>query len=990
MSKGGQTGESTLSVYLARLRSRARLRTFLTVALLAGAALTATLLVAAASSGPVVNPRTAAAWWAMCLSAPIAVAGWYLLRERRGLTRDPARLLRRHAPNLARPVQSAVELSAEGNARGYSKALVDAHVDAVAERLHEVPPQVALPWSDLWRPSLGLALAVCLLGGLALQANPHLHGGLLALGRPAALAEDGVLTAPIASNVEARLVYPSYLRKPPQLLPDATDIEAPVGTTLELSFKPRLEVQESLLVLGDQRMRMNRVSGRLTGRVVVRDSGRLDVQVRSAGQWYRDTVERQVVARADDAPIVEIHAPLDGAWVDPESSTPVRFRAQDDEGLAELTLVVRPLGGAASRRALWSADTGAEAPQQLEDAVGLVPSALGVRPGDRFEVWLEARDGDAVSGPNQGESQHITLEALSDAQHLSQHLPNLKRVLDLSVVSLAERLERPMPKDGTAARARHRALAASEDAWLVALDGLVDAIEAEGGASLGMDREQLSAVTRRFRRLRSRERQLHRGTVSSKAARGRANDALVQEGEKDVLLLADLLSQAHLDEAGALSEELRELKLRIQALLRELSESDDEEAKRALLAEIARAERRLEELMRSMANLASHVPSEFVNQDALEQQSASAKMNDLRQAVQQGDLDAAAQHLEALERKLEALSSSLETGGLQFRQSRFGKRDEAMMRARERLDMLSAEQETLAQQSAERARQIMERGGQGKTAPTGDLQQMADSLSEQLGELGGRPMSLSEQRSQAQAKARLEDTRAALETGDLGEAGRMGAAGERAMERLARTLEDDARMFEGHDGLAGERAQAARRMSDRMGKLREAIDQRTPRLDDRLTEADSADLDLLKGRQRRTRQAAKALQESLEGGPDGVPLSPEGAESVRSAEQAMREAEQRLDNADLQDASAAQQEAAEQLKQLSEQLAQKQSGRRQGKGRRPGGDGRHDPGGRVDIPDAEDFDAPVARRRRILDAMREGRPPGFGGAVDAYYRELLR
>lgn len=992
MPLDGHTGDDALQDYLLRLRRRARLRALLSGGLLAAAALTLALVVVTANLGPVVSPGVAMACWAACLLAPAAVLAGLIWRRRRLDGAAAATLLRRHAPELALPLRSAVELA--GNVRSnQSDELVHAHVSSVEARLAKVPPALALPWSDLRRPSLGLALGVCLVGAFALQSHPALHGGLLAMRRPAQVADDGMLAAPIARDLQARLVYPSYLRKPPEPVPDPDRIEAPVGSTLELSLSARLPVQEALLVLGEQRTRLDLKQGRLIGRLVVRESAPLDIQIRSDNQWYRDATERQVIARADRAPLVEIQSPVDGSWIKADEATPIRFRAQDDEGLAELSLVLRLPDRTIVRRRLWST-TGAAAPMSFEEEVELLAADFGIRAGDRFELWLEARDGDAVSGPNQGESQHLTLEALSHAQHLSQHLPNLKRVLDLSVDSLAERLETPVSREAASTRRRHATLLRLEDAWLSALEALGEAIDGDGGGSLGLDPDQLAALARQYRRLRAQEQQLHRRQLGTLAARSRADKKLVEEAEKGVLLLADLLSQAHLDEANALSNELGELKVRIQELLREFSESDNAEAKRTLLAEIARAERRLQELMRSMASLAAHVPSEFVNHDALAQQSASETMGELREAVQEGDLDAAAAHLEELEQRLAALSTGLESGELQFRKARFGPRDEAMMKARERLQILGDEQHALAQQSAAQAREIMQRSGEDQ-APrrTDDLQRSARQLLDDLDALGQRPMSMGERRGHEQAKARLSDAQAALETGDLSEAGRMGAAGQRAMERLARSLEDDAQMFQGHDGLAGEHAEQARKLSERMNTLQDAIAQRTPRLDRQMNAEDGRALDAMKGRQRQTRQAAQELERSLEQGPDGMPLSPEGANAVREAAQAMRDAEDSLDEGELKDANAAQQQAADQLQKLSEELAQKPSGQGSGQGRggqRGDGGGQGDPGGRVRIPDGEDFEAPVARRRRILDAMREGRPPGYAGAVDAYYRELLR
>ena len=102
------------------------------------------------------------------------------------------------------------------------------------------------------------------------------------------------------------------------------------------------------------------------------------------------------------------------------------------------------------------------------------------------------------------------------------------------------------------------------------------------------------------------------------------------------------------------------------------------------------------------------------------------------------------------------------------------------------------------------------------------------------------------------------------------------------------------------------------------------------------------------------------------------------------------EAEQALERGSAQEGSLAQEQASRQLQELSEQLAEGKGG---GDPSQPtqqeGGDGGHVEGP-VRIPGADEFQGPAERRRSLLDAMREGSPPGFEKAVGRYYEELLR
>src|SRR5690606_16954829 len=117
---------------------------------------------------------------------------------------------------------------------------------------------------------------------------------------------------------------------------------------------------------------------------------------------------------------------------------------------------------------------GAEQAQRSAEAEAeVVPAELGARPGDVLLLWLEARDGDVVSGPNAGISKSVTLEIATDAQQLSLKVPMLREVLDGALDSLADRLDTPLPEQPAAARQRAAELREVAERWLGKLDALI-------------------------------------------------------------------------------------------------------------------------------------------------------------------------------------------------------------------------------------------------------------------------------------------------------------------------------------------------------------------------------------------------------------------------------------------------------------------------------------------------------------------------------------
>jgi len=977
------------------LRRRAWSQWVARAAALAGAAGGGVLVLSSAFAGPVVTPLIATlAWSAVALAALYGV--WRGLRPARTLAGPKLTgVLSRHDRALPSRVRTALELEPGGSPE--SEALRRAHVRAVDASLRAVAPEHLLPWSRMRTPQLGAALLGTLLWLALLATQSDVRIGALALFRPAT-SEDGVLSAPVVTRMEARLVFPSYLNRNSENLLDPAEIRAPRGTTVELAVEPALEASSGAALIGEHEVRLRDQGGRLVGRFVVRSDGLLRLRLRDGDQWYEDNAARRVHALSDNTPEIVLQTPVEGAWVQPDASQEVRFEATDDTGLTAVDVAVRLPGGSEHRRRVWSAAQAGGITPSLQRASNFLPSALGVRAGDRFELWLEARDGDVVTGPNVGHSAIVVLEAASDAQHLSQHIPRLRSLLDQSLTLLADRLERPVPESGHAAAQRFTALRVKTMPMLAQLARLVTNLEQATEPQLDVD--ALRGVHRRQDKLFNREKALYRGNTTQKA-RARHDARTIDELERDSLLIEDMLAEAHVDEAGALAEELQRLQERIGELLQKLDAADSEEARRQLSAEIARAEGRMRELMRSLSQMATQVPSEFVNEQAMEdarEPSAADNLRDLRSAVGEGDLDAAARHLESLRDQLTRLTESLREGGLRFRQARHGERDQAMSAAQEQLSMLADEQGRLAQRSGERVREAMRSASPDGAGAHEALRRQAQQLGEAVDAMGKDNRDPTRARAVDQARQRVNDAKDALQTGDLSEARRMAAAAERSIDQVADGMEMEARMFQGHDGAAGERAERARETAQRADSLERNIGKRMPELSEHLSPQQRGQMRGDARSQGQLRGKAQELQDSVDKGPDGLPLSPDGSRTLQEATEAMRRAEQQLRGGDTQGAGTSQEQATEKLQQVAEQLRRRQEDgegegepQKSGEGEgQEGGDGPRASHAPVRIPGDEDFNAPKAMRRRLLDAMREARPTGFEEAVERYYEELLR
>ena len=995
MAKSRASDADSLARYLSRVRTRA-LTVYLARGLSAALGVGSTALVLAAiAAGPVASSSVAHSVVAALLGLSLAAAAWaaWPLGQLRGI--GSARLVAAREPRLGSALRSALELRSA--AAPESAALVAAHARHVQAELAELPASQVVPWRWLRHAWVLAGLGAALLACAVLAGHDGVRHSARALRSPGAVRADGVRLAAVVASARAKLIYPTYLDLPAQDGPLPSLLEAPRGTTVELTLTPRLEATQGVLVVGSASLRMSAsTNGTWFARFVVRDDAPLALRLHDGDRWYEDDASRRVHAVADQRPTAKLDGPS-GRTIELNERLPLRIEASDDHALQSVELVVHVEGRDEQRRRIWS-PRGQDEPQlKVNEDSSVTAAEAGAQPGDLLTLWVEARDADTVSGPNQGVSKPLTFEVATDAQALSLRLPRLREVLDGALDALADRLEVGMPAALPQAMQRAQELQGAASAWVGDLERLIEGAKDEGDETLDLD--QLQGVADRMSRELAREAALSRGSGKALPAFAAADTRLVEEHERDVLVLADQLAQGLVDEARALAKELTSLKDHLKELLAELRKNPSPDAERALLAEIAKAQRRLRELAQSLSRLSNRVPSEFINREALPQNEAGNSLEALQKAVQAGDLGSAEAQLAQLERDIESLSEQLESGGARFRETHQGARDRAMDQARSQLDMLSAEQSRLADRTRDVVRDASERASRraGGARADGALQQAADQLAQRTDALmdGAGP----EGQALERAKERMRDAADALRSGDLAEARNMSRHAQGQLDQAAQSLDQDANMFGGHDGETARRAQDARKAAEELRELQQRIDQAMPDLSGELGEAERGQMRGDAPSQRGVRQKADELRGELgkEQGESGAPLSPLGERELQPISDAMRRAAQALERGDAQQASREQDDANQRLSELSEQMKRRGGGRPDQGKPEPGGEREGDGDGdgldsraRVEIPDADAFHGPKERRRKLLDAMREEPPSDYGAAVQRYYQELLR
>jgi hypothetical protein len=1008
---GATRPPATVARWLGATRRRALVATLLRAAIAGTAAGAATLVVAARLTGPVAHAPAAVLAWAAAVGASVAAAA-RLLRRLPGLSgAGAAGLLRPISSSLASEVRTAVELrSAPVAALGLSAELVEAHARRTAARLASIPPARVVPARAFLPPSTAAALAAAAAATAVAWLDPRTTAGLWALTHPGATDTSGAARAAVVARVDAELTFPEYLGRDRVRSVDVETLEVPAGTTIALTVVPRVPAREGQVEVAGRTVPLGRRGdGALVGELVAREGGALRVRVReeAGDDWLVDPKPRALRLTVDEAPRVELLAPEGDVIVDASAEVPVHWAAADDVALSVVEMVVR-LPDGEERRQRLAAFSRDERRLAASGADSVVPDRFGAREGDRLVVRIEATDGDDVTGPHHGRSGERTITVGSAAERHDENLQAVEGLLGVALATLADRLEAPPPADIEAAIARRRRLAEGLGLLIGRLEAVAESLRRDE-RSRRADAAKLDALARDLRRADGREAALFRAArPAGEAPRAQADEALVSALEETVVALSDMVGRARIEDAAEVARELEEIRRRMASLLAELRRAESAEARRALLAEIARAEQRMAELGRRLARMATQVPSDFVNSEALATSRTQNTLQALRDAVERGDLDAAARQLEALSRDVEQIAAGIAGARDGFVEARFGERERALGEAMDAAEGLEAEQRELARRSGEAARRALERAERaGAGAPAEAvrrLEQRARQAGADLQTIEPGALGRSSREDLERARQRVSDVRDALRSGDLAEAARMAEQAAADTDDLAEGLAIDALFFGGTDGRAGQRARTAKDAARRMHDLAREIAEATPRVADFV---DGADRQQLRGdapRQRRVRDAARGLGERMARGPDGTPVSEDGARALADAVERMQAAERALERGDPRDAARAQEEALRHLEALREQLEQEAQGGGGGAGEDEGGRGGAGPGrgGRqrsgdgvdrgetVRIPGADEFRGPAERRRRVLDAMREDAPPGWEEAVRRYYQEVLR
>jgi hypothetical protein len=1013
------------AVALAAGRAAALLLGGVSVALLGGALL--------ASVDGALLARLVAGGLALLAAGAVV---WFSLRsplQRAAVQSGDPRLLARL---LGGPSEllSSVELSREVPGSVSTELLALLHVRA-AGSVKKLDLSRALPGSSLRWPLAAFAASGLIWMIAASFAPRYVSRGVLRLWAGDSGAPP-VELSPIAGDLSITYLYPAYTGLPPRTEEgSAGDLRAPRGTEVRITARADRDLAQAFAVVNGAPVKLDSSGAghrQLAG----------TFQLTQAGQWslrFADARDRTIAQGpsrpieivADQAPQVTIDAPKQAVLeVDPQGQVQVGWSAADDYGLTQVSLVWQRAGGKEERVVL---QTPAAPAKRLRGAYTWEMAPLRLRPGDRVSYHLEAKDNDAVDGPQRGVSATQAIKVFSAAEHSRESLIRAQALWERLVALLADRMEEKPPapdSDGAAqwyaqtGQKDRDARALSQELYAAGTELLKDKLAPRAvGRALRYASSGLGPAVHRTSLARA---PLSRGASGRDGAVRQFNGALqaeIKEEEKDVLYLEDLLDRARLDAMQELGKELAASRRELARLAEKLRKAQDEDTKREVLAEVERLRERIQDLMQRMSELAKGIQDEHLNREAAEamqkEQDLLGQLSDIQKKLQSGKIDDALKQLDKLSQQLERLERELQQKAGQQQSGQYAQEAKALREAADQLKELQAKEQDLEKRTAQLRREMQsqaqkrfeQKGGPQLAKELREKAEAARKAISQIDPKVAEHLGLEDTLDMAQGRAA--DLSRALEVNDFDESLDLAERAQRAVETLQGRLNMEDNVAQRYPGFSRDPAgvrkslrgatEAQPPLQDIVRQLQDAL----PREGQGMSQEQMQRLRQQGQEQGRLKDQLGKVRDQLGEVGKKVPVfGPQHEQMLQQAQEGMSGAEQRLYRGEPRGAQAGEQQAIEKLSQFQDAMEKlaKQSGQGGGQGGmpmpwgEPSGDGgdeegpesdgvRHD---KVEIPDAESSRAPAEFRKELLDAMKQAPPEKYKERVKQYYEELVK
>lgn len=200
---------------------------------------------------------------------------------------------------------------------------------------------------------------------------------------------------PAIADIALRYHFPAYTMLAPETTTGGGDITALRGTRVEVLVTPTIGIPGGALVLDDgRRIELQPGAGAYwAGEITVEDNAAYRVTLqRASGVPVDASPEFRITALDDQHPSISIVSPGRDTKVSMVEEPLIRIRAQDDQGIADLELVLSVNGEDEQAIPLLRGQQGQDLEQQVDAEHTIFLEDLNLQPGDLVSYYVKAEE----------------------------------------------------------------------------------------------------------------------------------------------------------------------------------------------------------------------------------------------------------------------------------------------------------------------------------------------------------------------------------------------------------------------------------------------------------------------------------------------------------------------------------------------------------------------------------------------------------------------
>lgn len=856
-----------------------------------------------------------------------------------------------------------------------------------------------------------------------------------------------VVPDPAIGQLVLRYLFPDYTGLPAQVQEGGGDIQALPGTQVRVSMRANVPLASGRLRLevGDEVPLAITDGQQLHGELLVMQNDAYVIEVEDLHGLKNSRPPRFTVQVQPDAvPTVEVSEPVDDVEVDETTDLRIRYEAADDFGLQNAALVYFGPGGGEQRVPMHQ---GRFDRASVFEIFTWHMRDWTLPDGDTLQFYVEVYDNDTISGPKRGVSETVTLRMRNREQEHDELEQLQEEVADAMLDLLADHLDLAAEFEAwqeqaeagedfdpnALAEARERQQEAEQRAEQLAeqVEEALARVQNDPYSSYESFAD-LQALQRNMERLQNSLMPALQQSMQAMPPQNASPSQTAEPQERLEDVLQELERMASLSEQIADNEKMQDLERLSTQMMEEqnslLSALDDlpqdfqgGELPPELQEMLDNLQSMMQQLMEAMAQMPTAISDEFLNSqlENLPMNDMQQQLQELREKLAEGDLEATKQLAEELLKNLSTMVAAMQNMRQQAGEGTMDAMGQQLMESADRLQDLVQRQEEILndtqQIDQDAVQRLNEAQQQAFESARQTIEDELNALSRQLAEWAQRWRRQPDADRMFEEVARqalrpVFDAMKNLQEPDVPEARQaMQNAREQLdwlQQRAARTMPDDAAVQQ-QTAQAQQRMQAAQQALDSLPQDRHAM----------LTPQQGEQLSGLSQQQAGVQADARQLAEELAQMMPLLPALPgDISQNVQEAVPFMGEARDALGNQQSQSAIPPEQAALERLRSANTSMQQAMQGMQQ-RGQMMGMSmpmlqqaGRMPIPGMLDqmrvdeqeagrmgtsvrnfqLPDKEAYKVPRMFREDIMEALQEGYPERYKDRIEQYYRDIVR